>query len=96
VEAQKADAASPLHLCHTAVTLRHQMHTQGVLSTDDAVDVDINANGRLVVRRDAAIVLVLAMGNTPIRLPSGRLLITSGPLAPDGRLPPDTTAWLRC
>ncbi|MGH3787997.1 MAG: hypothetical protein ACRDRG_15930 [Pseudonocardiaceae bacterium] len=96
VEAQKADPASPLQLCRAALTLRRRLHARGLLSVDDAVGVDINAHGRLVVRRGEAIALVLAMGTTPVRLPPGRLLVASGALTPDGLLPPDTTAWLRC
>ena len=38
--------------------------------------------------------LVLAMGDTPVRLPEGRLLLASGPVTNEGRLPPDTAAWL--
>ncbi|MDQ4031822.1 MAG: hypothetical protein M3332_05975 [Actinomycetota bacterium] len=56
--------------------------------------VDLEPNGRLEVRRGTVITLVLAMGNTPVRLPPGQLLLASTPLATD-TLPPDTTAWLR-
>jgi alpha-glucosidase len=34
------------------------------------------------------------MGDTPVRLPEGRLLLASGPVTNEGRLPPDTAAWL--
>ncbi|MFY9806965.1 MAG: alpha-amylase family glycosyl hydrolase [Pseudonocardiaceae bacterium] len=96
VEAQEADPDSTMHLCRTALTLRRRLHAHGALSADDAVGVDINPHGALVVRRGEAMVLVLAMGNMPVHLPPGRLLLASGPLTHDGRLPPDTTAWLRC
>jgi alpha-glucosidase len=95
VQAQQADPASPLHLCLAALTLRRRLHTQHVLSADDAVALDLNSHGALEVRRGETFTLILAMGNTPVRLPAGRLLLASGPLTPDGRLPPDTTAWLR-
>jgi len=30
-----------------------------------------------------------------VRLPEGRLLLASGPVTNEGRLPPDTAAWLQ-
>ncbi|MDQ4091943.1 MAG: glycoside hydrolase family 13 protein [Actinomycetota bacterium] len=96
VQAQHADPASTLHVCRAALALRRRLHAQGVLSADDAVDVDITTTERLVVRRGEAITLVLAMGTTPVHLPPGQLLMASSPVTRDGRLRPDTTAWLRC
>jgi alpha-glucosidase len=61
----------------------------------DAVVVDLHSPSALEVRRGEALTLILAMGNAPVRLPAGRLLLASGPPTSDGRLPPDTTAWLR-
>jgi alpha-glucosidase len=95
VQAQQTDPSSSLQLCQAALTLRRRLHTQGVLSADDAVSINTTAEGRLVLRRGEAIAVAVAMGNTPVQLPPGRLLVTSGPLAHDGRLPPDTTAWLQ-
>ncbi|MEZ0364333.1 glycoside hydrolase family 13 protein [Mycobacterium sp. pUA109] len=48
--------------------------------------------GTLVFER-GALVCALNAGTQPMGLPDGRLLLASGPL-PDGRLPPDTAAWL--
>jgi alpha-glucosidase len=42
---------------------------------------------------DAGLVCVLNAGARPIKLPHGEVLLASGPLL-DGRLPPDTAAWL--
>lgn len=95
VQAQQTDPTSSLQLCQAALTLRRRLHTQGVLSADDAASIDTTAEGRLVLRRGEAIAVAVAMGNTPVQLPPGRLLVTSGPLDHDGRLPPDTTAWLQ-
>lgn len=95
IQAQQADPASPLHLCRAALTLRRRLHTQHVLSADDAVTIDLNSQGALEVRRGETFTLSVAMRNTPVRLPAGRLLLASGPLTSDGRLPPDTAAWLR-
>jgi alpha-glucosidase len=96
VEAQQADPTSTWHLCRAALTLRRRLHAQGVLSADDPVDVDANSHGALVIRRAEAITLVVAMGTTSVGLPPGQLLLASGPLTPEGHLPPNTTAWLRC
>jgi alpha-glucosidase len=95
IQAQQADPASPLHLCRAALTLRRRLHTQHVLSADDAVTIDLNSQGALEVRRGETFTLSVAMRNTPVRLPAGRLLLASGPLTSDGRLPADTAAWLR-
>ena len=48
--------------------------------------------GALVFRVDG-LVCSLNAGEKPIEIPSGELLLASGPLV-DGRLPPDTAAWL--
>ena len=37
----------------------------------------------------------LNTGARPIALPDGEVLLTSGPLV-DGKLPPNTAAWLVC
>lgn len=34
-------------------------------------------------------------GEEPITLPQGEVLLTSGPLTDDGKLPQDTSAWLK-
>ncbi len=38
---------------------------------------------------------VISFDEQPVDLPPGEVLITSGPLTADGRLPAETTAWLR-
>jgi len=43
--------------------------------------------------RRGPLTVVLNCGEEPAELPSGEVLLSSGPLA-DGLLPPDTAAWL--
>lgn len=47
----------------------------------------------LAFRTDGGLVCALNAGDRPVALPPGEVLLASGPLA-DGRLPPDTAAWL--
>ena len=37
---------------------------------------------------------VTNFGAEPAELPAGDILLVSGPLTDDGRLPQDTTAWI--
>jgi alpha-glucosidase len=94
VQAQDVDQAATLQLCRAALRLRRQLHDHGVLSADDAARVERDPGERLVVRRDSGITVVVAMGDTPVFLPPGQLLIISTPLTQDAQLPPSTTAWL--
>ncbi len=94
VEAEEADPGSTLHLCRAALALRRELHAAGTLSADDPARVDVDAGGGLTVRRGDAFSLVVAMGDAPVALPAGRLLLASAPLTPDGRLPADTAAWM--
>ncbi|NMI01459.1 glycoside hydrolase family 13 protein [Pseudonocardia acidicola] len=51
--------------------------------------------GCLAFRRSGStLVCALNTSDTPVPLPPGDVLLTSGPLLDDGRLPPDTAAWL--
>jgi alpha-glucosidase len=92
VEAAEADPASTLHLCRAALTLRRRLHVDGVLTADDPVTWELTGH-RLVACRPG-FALVMAMGNEPVPLPPGEVLLTSAPLDA-GRLPPDAAAWLR-
>ena len=65
----------------------------GAWSADDAAVVATDADGTLVVRRGERFLLALTMGERPVELPAGRVLLASGPLS-DGRIPPDTGVWI--
>jgi alpha-glucosidase len=47
----------------------------------------------LVFRLSSGLVCALNAGSGAVALPSGEVLLASGPLV-DGQLPPDTAAWL--
>ena len=82
-------------MCRRALSMRAQLHRDGVLSADDQVTWERTGDGRLVAERDGGFSLVLAMGDEAVPLPDGDVLIASVPLTPDGRLPADGAAWLR-
>ncbi|MEV1008771.1 glycoside hydrolase family 13 protein [Streptomyces sp. NPDC049881] len=51
--------------------------------------------GELAFRKGAGLVCRVNFGADPLPLPAGeRVLLASGPLTPDGALPPDTAVWL--
>ncbi len=85
-----------LQLCRAALAVRRRLHLERVVTADDPVAWigDGDGDGRLAAQRGESFTLVLAMGDTPVRLPEGRLLLASGPITNEGRLPPDTAAWL--
>jgi alpha-glucosidase len=93
VEAAEADPTSTLHLCRAALALRRRLHDEGVLTADDPVAWEAGDGGRLVARR-GGFVLVVAMGEEPVALPPGEVLLASAPVEA-GRLPRDAAAWLR-
>jgi alpha-glucosidase len=84
-----------LPLCRAALRLRRALHADGTLAPDDPVTWSVDHDDRLIARRrDFA--LVVAMGAAAVPLPAGEVLLAGGPLTPDGLLPPDTAAWVRC
>ncbi|MFE2041551.1 glycoside hydrolase family 13 protein [Streptomyces sp. NPDC059477] len=88
-QAQDGVAGSTLELYRTALRLRRKL-TEGetltwAADTPPAVLSFARTDGwRCVTNLSAA----------PVPLPPGEVLVTSGPLTDDGRLGPDTTAWL--
>ena len=88
VSLEEADPHSMLNLYRRALTLRRQLF----VGTDLAwVDSGPSA---LLFERGGGIRCVTNFGAEPIALPAGEVLLSSAPLA-DGRLPGDTTVWLR-
>ena len=85
VERQLADPDSTLNFFRRALDVRRGLAGQRL----EWVDAPM---GALVFRVDG-LVCSLNAGEKPIEIPSGELLLASGPLV-DGRLPPDTAAWL--
>jgi alpha-glucosidase len=88
VEAQQDDPASTLTFYRAALEHRRQDATpagQVVEILDQSQDVLAFRRGPLTV--------VLNCGAEPAELPSGEVLLSSGPLA-EGLLPPDTAAWI--
>lgn len=93
VQAQKDDPGSTLALATAALRLRRQLHRSGALSAADQAAVRTVGDGLLVVDRPGTR-LVVNMAAAPVALPPGEVLLSSGPLDGEGRLPADTAAWL--
>jgi alpha-glucosidase len=91
VEAADADPASVLHLSRAALAVRRRLHAEGVLTADDPVGWAVDG-GRLTAQR-GRFTLVVAMGDDPVPLPAGDVLLASAAPAA-GSLPPDAAAWV--
>ena len=90
VESQATEHGSMLELYRSALTLRrtHPALGDGSLKWDDAPP------GVLSFARDPGFLCAVNLAAEPVQVPDGAPLLASGPLADDGRLPPDTSVWL--
>ncbi|MED7923785.1 glycoside hydrolase family 13 protein [Nonomuraea sp. LP-02] len=91
-EAQEDDPGSTLNLYRAALSLRrrHPALGGGTLSWLDSPE-DV-----LAVERDPGLVVVLNTGERPVPPGvAGEVLLSSGPLAADGSIPPDTAVWIQ-
>jgi alpha-glucosidase len=89
VQRQRDDPNSTLTFYRRAIEIRHCRTEFGGLTVewlDSPPDV-------LVFRLSSGLVCALNAGSGAVALPSGEVLLASGPLV-DGQLPPDTAAWL--
>ncbi len=93
VQAQKDDPGSTLALATAALRLRRRLHRSGAVSAADQATVRTIGGGLLVVDRRGTR-LAVNLGAAPVALPPGEVLLGSGPLDGEGRLPADTAAWL--
>ncbi len=91
VEAQTGDERSMLELYRRALSLRRTQPAlgDGKLSWREAPD------GALAFVRHPGFMCIVNLSGDPVALPDGaELLISSGPLTDDGRVPFDTSVWL--
>jgi alpha-glucosidase len=89
VEAQASDPGSMLELYRRALALRR---TREALGDGSLEWLDAPAEV-LSFARDPGFVCVVNLAAEPVPAPGGTLLLASGPMTDDGRLPPDTAVW---
>ncbi|MGW7596785.1 glycoside hydrolase family 13 protein [Streptomyces antimycoticus] len=90
-DAQEADPGSMLALYREAIRIRRATPGFG----DGPLTWLPSADGVLAFTRDNGLVCVVNLADTPAELDgTSRLLLSSGPLDDQGRLPRDTAAWL--
>ena len=56
---------------------------------------DGQPGGVIAYRRANGWANLTNFGATPVSLPNGEVLLSSAPLTDDGRLPQDTSVWMR-
>ncbi|HEU5032163.1 MAG TPA: DUF3459 domain-containing protein, partial [Spirillospora sp.] len=88
VEAQEPDPGSMLNLYRAALAVRREHLGDGAMTWLPSEE------NVLAFTRDAGLTCMVNLGAAPVPLPSGDVLLASGPL-PDGLLPPDTAVWTR-
>lgn len=94
VQTQTADAASTLALFRATTALRAGLYASGVFSAREGASWSLEAGGLLSCRRSGGVSVLVAMGDKPVQLPAGELLLASAPVV-DGLLPTDAAAWVR-
>lgn len=92
-EAQDGDPDSMLELYRAAIRLRR---AEPALGDGELTWLPDAAADTLAFRRGASFCCVVNLGADAADLPAhAAVLVASGPLADDGRLPTDTAVWLR-
>jgi len=89
VEAQDGVEGSTLELYRTALKLRRELQTAEELEWIETGNPEV-----LHFSRPGGWQSVTNFGDTAVDLPAGTVLVSSAPLE-DGKLPGNTTAWLR-
>jgi alpha-glucosidase len=92
VEAEEADPDSVLHLYRKALALRRELQGAETLEWTDATATA--QPGVLHFRRPGGWEVATNFGTTPVPLPEGEVVVSSGPLEANV-LPGETTVWLR-
>ena len=103
VDIQDADPGSMLNLYRAALAIRHKLRNEDTdvtwLPEDRPSERNDGANGYrggvIAYRRSNGWASLTNFSSEPATLPAGTLLLASGPLTEDGKLPQDTTAWLQ-
>jgi alpha-glucosidase len=90
VEAQLGQPESMLELYRAALAIRRSHAALG----DGSLQWVDGPAGVLMFARDPGFLCVVNLSGDPVGMPDGRSLLASGPLADDGRLPPDTAVWM--
>ena len=95
VDVEQADPDSMLALYHAALAIRQESLTATRDTTAEQVDMgpDVVAYTRAAVG-GRTFTSITNFGTEPVELPGGSVVLTSGPLTPDGQLPTDTSAWV--
>lgn len=95
VDVEQADSDSMLALYHAALAIRQESLTATRDTTAEQVDMgpDVVAYTRAAVG-GRTFTSITNFGTEPVELPGGSVVLTSGPMTPDGQLPTDTSAWV--
>ena len=97
-DVQEGDPSSTLELYRRALRLRAELGLgAGELVAWEGAGEELLAfrlRGSVGVGAGTDVVVVTNFGAQPAALPAGEVLLSSGPLTTDGRLPTDVTVWL--
>jgi alpha-glucosidase len=94
IELQEQDPESVLNLTKAALELRRHLWKNEVFTADDGGTWLVEAGNLLISERNAKFLVAVAMGNVPVPLPAGTVLLSAAPLAEDGWLQPNNAAWV--
>ena len=102
-DVEDADPDSMLNLYRKVLELRHQLQTEDPtvvwLPEDKPSGKNDGANGfpggTIAYKRANGWASITNFGADPVDLPAGEVLLTSGSLTEDGKLPQDTSAWIQ-
>jgi alpha-glucosidase len=83
-----------LNLTKAALELRRHLWKNEVFTADDGGTWLVEAGNLLISERNAKFLVAVAMGNVPVPLPAGTVLLSAAPLAEDGWLQPNNAAWV--
>ncbi|MGC2241674.1 MAG: DUF3459 domain-containing protein, partial [Acidimicrobiia bacterium] len=89
VEAQTGVAGSTLEMYRSALRIRND------IIGDDEAFCWLDVHGEVICfQRGEGLICLVNLGEDPVGVPAGDVLIESGPLQ-DGRVPADTAVWVR-
>ncbi|MFT8593483.1 MAG: glycoside hydrolase family 13 protein [Bifidobacterium sp.] len=103
VDVEDGDATSMLSLYRKALSIRHDLKVFDTefawLPEDTASDIADGADGSkggvIAYRRSNGWANLTNFGSQAAALPKGKVLLASGPLTDDGKLPQDTSVWMQ-